>query len=321
MSATHTALLPNDSILPPLSDTARLAHVFPNITNHPLLSIGQFCDDGYTATFTATTVQLSKDGYIYNIGTRNKQNGLWNIDLTATVPASPPVFPISNSLPIANNVHIMKTLSDLVQYLHQACFSPVLKTWTTAIDAGYFATWPGLTSALVRKHLPKSIATAKGHLRQDRKNVRSTKPSVIPTVNTPPVMTTSDLLEESNVRTHCAFVKTVELSGKVFSDQTGRFPYTSSRGMKYIMIFYDYDSSAILAEPIRSRSESELVRAFTTLQQLLSNRGLKPTLQILDNECPTGLKTYIRKSNATLQLAPPHMHQTNAAVKAIADYM
>ena len=60
-------------------------------------------------------------------------------------------------------------MSDLVQYLHRACFSPVVKTWTHAIDAGFFTTWPGLTSALVRKHLPKSLAMAKGHLRQDRK--------------------------------------------------------------------------------------------------------------------------------------------------------
>jgi hypothetical protein len=61
----------------------------------------------------------------------------------------------------------MKTLPDLVQLFHLACFSPVIKTWTQAIDAGFFTTWPGLASALVRKHLPKSVATAKGHLQQD----------------------------------------------------------------------------------------------------------------------------------------------------------
>jgi hypothetical protein len=77
----------------------------------------------------------------------------------------------------------MKTLADLVQYFHRACFSPVIKTWTQAIDAGFFATWPRLTSALVRKHLPKSVATAKGHLRQDRKNVRSTKTPINQTVS------------------------------------------------------------------------------------------------------------------------------------------
>jgi hypothetical protein len=121
----------------------------------------------------------------------------------------------------------------------------------------FFTTWPGLTSALIRKHLPKSIATAKGHQKQDRQNVRSTQCSPLAaTIDTPPVMTTAELLTETTVRTHCAFVSVVCITGKVFSDQTGRFPQTSSRGNKYIMVFYDFDSSAILAEPMKSRSAS-----------------------------------------------------------------
>ena len=54
----------------------------------------------------------------------------------------------------------MKTKADLVQYLYRCAFSPVVHTWTKAINAGYFATWPGLTSELVHKHLP---TPATGH--------------------------------------------------------------------------------------------------------------------------------------------------------------
>jgi hypothetical protein len=204
----------------------------------------------------------------------------------------------------------MKTLQDLVVYLHRACFSPVTRTWTATIDAGYFATWPGLTSALVRKHLPKSIATAKGHLRQDRKNVRSTKLTTSPT-------TTQPTDTDQTTRTHCAFVKTVPISGTVYSDQTGRFLTTSSRGTKYVMIFYDYGSSAILAEPLKSRSASELLRAFSTLHQHLTDRGLRPSLQIVGNECPATLKAFMLQTGTKYQLAPPNMHRTNAAEKAI----
>jgi hypothetical protein len=319
MAATHTALLPINGILPPLSTLARRAHVFPSITNNPLLSIGQFCDDGYDATFTADAVLLSKQGKTFKIGTRNHINGLWNVDLStiqdATVPSPPNTIP--DILPRVNSAQTMKTLSDLVQYLHRACFSPVIKTWTQAIDAGRFTTWPGLTSGLVRKHLPKSLATAKGHLRMDRKNVRSTKQPINQLVDEPSTMTTSELSIESNVRTHCAFTKIVTFTGKVFSDQTGRFPQTSSRGNKSIMIFYDYDSNAILAEPLKSHSGAELLRAFTKLHEYLAERGLPAALHILDNECPQSLKEYIKKTGATLQLAPPNMHRTNAAEKAI----
>ncbi len=131
MDATHTALLPDDGILPPLSLLARRAHVFPSMTNNPLLSIGQFCDDGYNATFTSDAVLLSKEGQTFSIGTRNHINGLWTVDLnpTATTTFGPPNM-LPFSLPLVNSAQKMKTLQDLVQYLHRTCFSPVIKTWT-----------------------------------------------------------------------------------------------------------------------------------------------------------------------------------------------
>ena len=86
----------------------------------------------------------------------------------------------------------MTTQKDLVQYLHRAAFPLVLSTWIADIDNGFFATWPGLTSDLANKQLPTSMATAKGHLRQEQKNLRSTKQpptSIIPETT---VMTTPE---------------------------------------------------------------------------------------------------------------------------------
>ena len=129
-------------------------------------------------------------------------------------------------------------------------------------------------------------------------------------------MTTPPLSTE-RVRTHWVYQKAIEITGQIFSDQTGRFPVTSSRGNKYIMIVYDYDSNSILAEPLKSRSEHELVRAYTKLHTYLTDRGLRPVLQKLDNECPAGLKKYMHTQGVNYQLVPPHLHRTNAAEKAI----
>ena len=46
-------------------------------------------------------------------------------------------------------------------------------------------------------------------------------------------------------------------------DQTERFLVTSSKGNKYIMIMYNYDSNNILGEALRSRTGDKLLRAFT----------------------------------------------------------
>ena len=48
-------------------------------------------------------------------------------------------------------------------------------------------------------------------------------------------------------RTHQLFLKVTERSRKIFTDQTGRFPIISSRGYKYIMISYYYESYFIIS--------------------------------------------------------------------------
>ena len=73
-----------------------------------------------------------------------------------------------------------------------------------------------------------------------------------------------------------AYLHTVEFTGKVSTDQTGRFPVTSSRGSKYLMVLYAHDSNAILAEPLTSRNECKLIRATRVLHAYLSDRGLTP---------------------------------------------
>ena len=155
MQSTHTALLP----FPQLPLAARRAHVFPAFQIKSLLSIGQFCDSNFTTVFCKGQVKLRNDDTTIT-GQRDPSTGLYYIDLPEPSPVA------SQALyPCAYSAYEMRTKADLVQYLHRCDFSPVLHTWTKAIDAGYFATWSGLTSNLVRKHLPKLLATAKGDLK------------------------------------------------------------------------------------------------------------------------------------------------------------
>ena len=84
-----------------------------------------------------------------------------------------------------------KKKRDTITYLHKAAFSPVPSTWVDVIEHGFFTSWPGLTTKLVEKNLPKSSVTVKGHLRQIQQNLRTTqtKQKTPPTLNKP-VMTT-----------------------------------------------------------------------------------------------------------------------------------
>jgi hypothetical protein len=56
--------------------------------------------------------------------------------------------------------------ADLISFLHAAAGYPVPSKLVKAINKGHSTTWPGLSSQAIREHLPKSIATVKGHLNQ-----------------------------------------------------------------------------------------------------------------------------------------------------------
>ena len=141
-----------------MPDTSRQAHILPALKHKAILSIDQLCDHRFKAIFDDTKVHLDIADTT-NTGTRDLSNGLYFIDLRQ--PTGAVSFSLNSH---ASYTHKITTKADLVQYLHRTAFEPVVSTWTQAIDSGFFATWPGLTSDLVRKHLPKSIATAKGHL-------------------------------------------------------------------------------------------------------------------------------------------------------------
>ena len=67
-----------------------------------------------------------------------------------------------------------ETKHDLAKYLHAACFAPVQSTWIRAIENNHFSTWPGLSVELIKKHLPKSVATVQGHVKRERQGLQTT---------------------------------------------------------------------------------------------------------------------------------------------------
>ena len=167
----------------------------------------------------------------------------------------------------------MATKPDLAMYYHRAAFSPVPTTFITAINNGNLSTWPGLTAELISKHLPKSLATAKGHDKLARKNVRSTRPQD-PTPDLPVT------------RTKTIHITVIEPSSLLATDLTGRFPTISSRGYKYIIVCYIYDTNGIIVRPIKNLSVTEHIRVYKEIFGYLEKQGLRPAVHNMDNECP-----------------------------------
>jgi hypothetical protein len=188
-------------------------------------------------------------------GFRDPKSRLWRVDLKQRFETNQVQF---------NHAHDNSNQKDLINYLHAACFSPVKSTWITAIKNGNFTSWPGLTEHPVEKHLSKSTSTTKGHLNQQRQNSRSTKVK-----DTKVIVTEPDL--DHGIKTQLVYAATID-AGQIYTDQTGRFPVASSKGNNYIMILYDYDSNAILEQPIKDRTAPELLKASQVMEQELVAR-------------------------------------------------
>jgi len=116
---------------------------------------------------------------------------------------------------------------DLALYLHACAYSPRKSTFLEAIKKGLFTTWPGLTYDLIKKHLPDIIATSKGHLRQEQKNIRSTQIKIEDEPEN--LLDYHPLPEEDNTKTHeCYLTYFIKEEGVTYSDLTGIYPTKSS---------------------------------------------------------------------------------------------
>ena len=155
-------------------------------------------------------------------GPRKHFTGMYLVNLkklTSNEPPSP-----TTHLPVLNHVYDMRTKVDLVTYHHLCVWSPVVGTWLKVIDNNFYTTWPGLTSTLVKKHLTKSMSSAKGHLNLTRQNVRSTKPPTATPTPNPTIMKNDVPSKGPHIRTNLVTIKCIDLSGKIATDQTGHFP-------------------------------------------------------------------------------------------------
>ena len=83
------------------------------------------------------------------------------------------------------------------------------------------------------------------------------------------------------------------------------------------MVTYDHDSNTIHDEPMKNRSGPELLKSYTAIHNLLSERGLAPKIHYLNNECPTVLQKFMTAKDKRFQLVLPHPHRRNSAERVI----
>eukprot|EP00957_Ditylum_brightwellii_P118052 9003157-Ditylum_brightwellii.AAC.1 len=144
------------------------------------------------------------------------------------------------------------------------------------------------------------MATAKGHMAQNKKNVQPTSKHI--TVKERHKEGNEDDIKKFHPRQQPIKTNTVYLILKLakkfdhtlYMDLTGKFPVTSQAGNKYVLVAYDYNSNAILAVSVPNQSNNSLTKAINHVYTYLTERGFKPALNVLDNEASTAVKCCIK---------------------------
>ena len=162
--------------------------------------------------------------------------------------------------------------------------------------------------------LPQDNRNSKRSFKSDEKDVQSTKAKTAP-------LQTCDTSQLHGKKVQDIYTKTYRVRKTMFSDQTGQFPTRSQQGNKYIMVMVEIDSNAILIEPMKSRKDDEMIRAYNALLLRLKRAGIVPKKHVLDNEVSENMKNHIRDTcKLNMELVPPGCHRRNAAKVAIRNF-
>ena len=197
--------------------------------------MGQLCDAGCIATFTKSRANISHHGKSILQASRHPTTNLWHLDpFTPSAPSSTPS--VNAALGQPNAAARMK-------FYHAALFCPPLSTLQHAIRTGFLSSFPGLHLQTLRRQPPISEATIKGHLNAHRRNHRSTR-NIVSTPNYVFNATTS-----TPSRTHHVYADCFDITGKIFTDQTGPFLLPSISGNKYVFILMTTTAIILQLEP------------------------------------------------------------------------
>jgi hypothetical protein len=310
--ASHTVLLPTRA----LSKGAREALVIPGMQQKALMSVGTLANNGYTTVFLpgrqGVKIYHADDVSISPIAPPSLQGwrddrGLWMVPIAD----STAIRSSSAGAESANSVYELPSTTEVVRFLHAALGYPTKATLLNAAKHGNLVTFPGLTPENIARHFPESDETQKGHMKQTKQGIRSTK-----------VVDEDAMLAfepSPGVKHKDVYLRTFDATKKqMYTDQTGRFPITSARGNKYIMVAVELDGNYIDAAPLQSRHAKALTDAYEQIFQRWKATGaVNPNWHILDNEAPAELKQAIRANKCRVELTPADLHRRNAAERAI----
>ena len=297
-------------------------HLVPGF-HHTLIGVVPLCDANCGVTFTRKAIIVRyKQGTAVLSGWRESTGPrLWRISLQPGESDHPSMPNDDKQATLAEySAHDLPSVATFFRYFHAAAGFPVRSTWTKAIGAGNYSSWPGLTLTNATKYFPSAEATIMGHLIQKRQGIRSTKPKPLQSSSPDTPQSVSPEEPLLQVRSNNLFLQVAPIS-KLYTDDTGCFPVCARSGHQYVMIVYHRDANLILAVPFKTSKNTHRLQSYNKIIQRIRDHQLRVDLQIMDNEASAYYKRLIKvKWKINYQLVLPNTHQSNVAERAIRNF-
>jgi hypothetical protein len=109
-------------------------------------------------------------------------------------------------------------------------------------------------------------------------------------------------------------------SGVVYNNFIGAFPFMLLDGCVCFFVLCHYKSDAILVILISGMDNLSIFKAYKKQFNALTAKGLKPKINIMDNQATKHIKNFLTEQQCKMQLLELHNHQMNAAKHAIQTY-
>jgi hypothetical protein len=154
----------------------------------------------------------------------------------------------ADSKHVASNVIRNELDAEFVAFAHACLGFPAVSTLLKAAQRGSLNTFPRLTAKIIAANQPNAVATAQGHLDRSRQRKHAvpgqlTAPPQVPFTTMGQASDDPDDEHDAPTDTddvhadhHNVFTLLLPVVNISHADTTGRFPLTSRRGFKYVLI-------------------------------------------------------------------------------------
>ncbi len=300
----------------PLRKLAREMNIVPEL-HSTLISIPKLADANYTTIFEKgkatiynvlmTTITTDQPPILD--APRCKLTGLWEFPLEPLQTTSSNTRSAATQPETINVIFDLSSACQTLLWYHVAVGFPTKETFSDSVRAGNYSTWPGLTAKMIHRHFPDSNETVRGHLKGQRQGICSTKQKAL---NKLVEMAATSLhlatLKAPIVKHSNIFVCIKDLSDTIHSDRMGGFPYTSQRGNCCIMVAIHLNANYIFNEPMKNRTEEEMMVAYQRIVNRMRAAGLGLKKHILDSVAFKAFKAKIKENKMEYELVPPGNH-------------